>query len=335
VASAGSITGPSHCSAAAFSGLLFLGALFVANHFVMLPFRIYDTFRLEAEFGFNKTTPKTFVSDEIKGLLLAAVLGLPLGAAVLWIFASVPNAWLWAWLFFTAFQLALTYLAPTWILPLFNKFEPMPDGETRSAIEALAERCEFPLDELYVIDGSKRSTKANAYFTGFGKRKRIALYDTLVERHPGDELLAVLAHEIGHFKRGHIVQRLVVSVVQSAVIFLLLGLATNPDGRFAQELAAAFGVPRVSPHTGILFFAILFSPVSRLLGVAANWWSRRHEFEADAYARDATGDHQPLAKALKKLSTDNLAHPTPHALRVALDYSHPPLVQRLAALRGD
>lgn len=317
-----------------FGGLLFLGSLFVANHLVMLPFRIYDTFRLEARFGFNQTTPATFVTDEIKGLLLAALIGLPLGAAVLWIFHTVPNAWLWAWILFTAFQLALTYIAPTWILPLFNRFDPMPDGPTRQAIEDLARRCEFPLQELFVIDGSKRSTKANAYFTGFGRRKRIALYDTLIERHSTEELVAVLAHEIGHFKRGHIIQRMVVSILQSGVIFLLLGLATNPDGAFARELATAFGVGQVSPHTGILFFAILFSPVSRLLGVISNWWSRRHEFEADAFARDATGDPAPLASALKKLSTDNLAHPTPHALRVALDYSHPPLVQRLAALRA-
>jgi STE24 endopeptidase len=313
-------------------GLAFLAAVFLASHLLELPFRIHDTFRIEARFGFNRTTPATFLADELKGLLLAAALGLPLAAAVLWIFHQVPHAWLWAWLVFTAFQLALTYLAPSLILPLFNRFEPMPDGPTRDAINRLAEQCRFPLDGIFVIDGSRRSTKANAYFTGLGRRKRIALYDTLLERHSADELTAVLAHEIGHFKCHHISRRMAVGIAQSAAMFFLLGLATDPQGGFARELAAAFGLTAVTPQAGIVFFAILFTPVSRLLGVAAHAWSRRHEFQADAFARRTTGSAAPLAAALKKLSTDNLAHPTPHPLRVALDYSHPPLVARLEAL---
>lgn len=313
-------------------GLAFLAATFLASHLLGLPFRLHDTFRLEARFGFNRTTPATFAADEIKGLLLAAALGLPLGAAVLWIFQHVPHAWLWAWLVFTAFQLAVTYLAPSLILPLFNRFEPMPDGPTRRAIDDLAARCRFPLDGIFVMDGSRRSTKSNAFFTGLGRRKRIALYDTLLERHPDPELVAILAHEIGHFKHRHIIQRLAAATVQSGLLFFLLGLATDPGGRFARELAAAFGLPGVAPHTALLGFAILFTPAARLLGIVANAWSRHHEFQADAYARRAAGTPAPLAAALKKLSTDNLSHPTPHRLRVILDYSHPPLVERLAAL---
>jgi len=314
------------------AGLGFFSFLFLASHLLHLPFRIHSTFGLEAKFGFNRTTPATFMADEIKGLALAAVLGLPLAAAVLWIFLNVGLAWFWAWVVFTAFQLVLTYLAPTLILPIFNKFEPMPDGPTRQAIEELGRKCDFPLEGIYIMDGSRRSSRANAYFTGFGKRKRIALFDTLLERHSDPELVAILAHEIGHFKCRHIVQRLVVSVVQSAILFFLLGLATDPHSPFARDLADAFGIQSVSPHTGIVFFIILFGPVGRLIGIAANAWSRRHEFQADAFARRAMDTPAPLATALKKLTTDNLAHPTPHRLRVVLDYSHPPLVERLEAL---
>jgi STE24 endopeptidase len=315
------------------TGLAFIGLMALGGHMLNLPFSIYDTFVLEERFGFNKTTPKTFAADQIKGLLLAVVLGAPLLAAILWIFISVAYAWLWAWLVFTGFQLLLTYLAPTFILPIFNKFQPMPEGELKSAIREMADRCDFPLTEIFVMDGSKRSTKANAFFTGFGKRKKIALFDTLIEKQTTPELVAVLAHEIGHFKRKHIVQRIGVGILQSAVIFFLLGLFTT-EGPFARELFAAFGVAAISPHVGLVLFGILFSPISRLLGIAANAWSRKHEFEADAYAADAMGSPAPLASALKKLSAENLSNLTPHRLRVVLDYSHPPVMQRLQALEA-
>ena len=314
------------------AGLVFLSALMLGQALIGLPFSIYATFVIEKKFGFNQTTPATFVLDCVKGLLLAVVLGLPLAAAVLWIFGNVAHAWLWAWAVVTAFQLLLTWLAPTLIMPLFNKFTPMPEGELKQAIEALGARCGFPLAGVFVMDGSKRSTKANAFFTGLGKLKKIALFDTLVEKSTTPELLGVLAHEIGHFRRGHIRQRLAAGILQTAVIFFLLGLATDPHGRFARLLFDAFGVARISPHVGLVLFGILLEPVSRLLGVALNAWSRRHEFEADAYAAAATGDGAPLADALKKMTADHLSHPTPAALRVWLDYSHPPLLQRLRAL---
>ena len=315
------------------AGLIFLSSLLLGQSLVSLPFSIYDTFVIEEKFGFNRSTPATFIKDRLKGIALAAVIGLPLMAAVLWIFGNVAHAWLWAWLVVTGFQLILTYLAPSLIMPLFNKFTPMPDGELKQAIEALGVKCGFPLTGVFVMDGSKRSTKANAFFTGLGKRKKIALFDTLVDKSSKPELLGVLAHEIGHFRCGHIKQRLAVGILQTAVIFYLLGLATDPDGKFARLLFDAFGVKEISPHVGLVLFSILLEPVSKALGVLANAWSRRHEFEADAYAANVTGDGAALGEALKKMSADHLSHPSPAPLRVWLDYSHPPLVQRLEALQ--
>ncbi len=314
------------------AGLIFLSALFLGQSLLSLPFSIYDTFVIEQKFGFNRATPATFAMDRLKGLALAAVIGLPLAAAVLWIFGNVPNAWLWAWAVVTIFQLLLTYLAPSLIMPLFNKFTPMPDGGLKRDIQKLGEKCDFPLDGVFVMDGSKRSTKANAFFTGLGKRKKIALFDTLVEKSSEPEILGVLAHEIGHFRCGHIKQRLIVGILQTAVIFYLLGLATDPDGKFSRALFDAFGVAQISPHVGLVLFSILLEPVSKALGVIANAWSRKHEFEADAYASKVTGEPAALGEALRKMTADHLSHPAPAALRVWLDYSHPPLVERLRAL---
>ena len=316
------------------AGLIFLSLLMLGQSLIGLPFSIYDTFVIEQKFGFNRVTPATFIMDRIKGLLLGALIGLPLGAAVLWIFGNISHAWLWAWLVVTSFQLILTYLAPSLIMPLFNKFTPMPDGDLKREIEALGVRCGFPLSGVFIMDGSKRSSKANAFFTGLGKQKKIALFDTLVDKSSTPELLGVLAHEIGHFRCGHIKQRLAVGILQTAVIFYLLGLATDPTGKFSRVLFDAFGVAQISPHVGLVLFSILLEPVSKLLGVLANAWSRRHEFEADAYAAKVTGDGDSLGEALKKMTADHLSHPSPAALRVWLDYSHPPLVQRLSALHA-
>ncbi|MGE9269757.1 MAG: M48 family metallopeptidase [Verrucomicrobiales bacterium] len=316
------------------AGLSFLAAIFLGHTLIHLPLSIYSTFVIEERFGFNKTTAKTFAIDQVKGLILTALIGLPLAAALIWVFGSIPQAWLWAWILFTAVQLFLMWLAPVLILPLFNKFEPMADGALREAIERMAAQCDFPLGEISVMDGSKRSTKANAYFTGFGKTKKIALYDTLIEEQTTDELVAVLAHEIGHFKCRHILQRLAASILQSGALFFLLGLAVDRDGAFARLLFDTFGVETISPHVGLILFGILFSPASRLLSVFSNMWSRQHEFEADAYAARAMNNSEALASALKKLSAKNLSNVTPHPLRVFLDYSHPPILQRLAALRA-
>ena len=314
------------------AGLIFLTLLFTGQSIISLPFSIYDTFVIEQRYGFNRATPKTFILDRLKGIALAAALGLPLAAGILWIFGNVAHAWLWAWGLLTAFQLVLTYLAPSLIMPLFNKFTPMPEGGLKRDIEALGVKCGFPLTGVFVMDGSKRSTKANAFFTGLGKRKKIALFDTLVEKSSPPELLGVLAHEIGHFRCGHIRQRLAIGILQTAVIFYLLGLAVDPDGKFSRLLFDAFGVREISPHVGLVLFSILLEPVSKALGVLAHAWSRRHEFEADAYAANVTGDGAALGEALKKMTADHLSHPSPAPLRVWLDYSHPPLLQRLEAL---
>lgn len=318
-------------------GLLFIGFLYLGNYLLHLPFDLYDTFGLEERFGFNKTTPRTFFLDQVKSLLLTALIGLPLVAGILWIFLHVDHAWLWAWVGVTAFTLLLTYLAPTLILPLFNKFEPMPEGELKDAIHKMAVHCEFPLTEISIMDGSKRSAKSNAFFTGFGKRKKIALYDNLIEQQSTEELVAILAHEIGHFKRKHIVQRMVLSVLQLGILFYLIGLVVDTGNAFSQQLYPAFGIPleRAQPHHGLVLFLILFKPVSLLLGIALNAWSRKHEFEADAYASQAQGTPAHLISALKKLSADNLSNLTPHRLRVILDYSHPPVLERIEKLEQE
>ena len=316
------------------TGLIFIGSLLIGNSLLSLPFQVYDTFVIEERFGFNKTTPKTFIIDQLKGFLLAVILGAPLLALIIWIFATVENAWLWAWLSFTGFQLLMTYLAPSVILPLFNKFEPMEDGELKSSIQEMAKKCDFPLTEIHVMDGSKRSTKSNAFFTGFGKHKKIALFDTLIENHSNDELLAVLAHEVGHFKKKHIIQRIVFSIIQTAVIFFLLGMVTNKESGFARSLFDAFGVTEISTYAGLVFFLLLFSPVSRLLSIVGNAISRKHEFEADAYAAEIQTTPAHLITGLKKLSADNLSNLTPHPFPVFLDYSHPPTLTRIKALKA-
>lgn len=310
-------------------GLLGFALMHAGATLVSLPFEVYGTFRIEAKYGFNKTTPGTFVADHVKGLGLAAGIGLPLLALLLWIFQRAPQAWVWAWVATTVFMLALQFVAPRWLMPLYNEFTPLEEGPLRRAILGLAERCAFPLRDVFIIDGSRRSTKGNAFFAGFGRNKRIALYDTLVEKHPEPELLAVLAHEIGHFKKRHVVQRLVAAVVQLAVLFLCMGLVLTNAG-----LAEAFGLERPTLWLGFVFFMILFEPVQLLIGIAGNVWSRRHEFEADAYAASVTGGPEAMTGALKRLARDSLSNLTPHPLYVFLHYSHPPMLERLAALRG-
>ena len=311
------------------SGLIGFAILFLCLQVLSLPFEIYSTFVLEEKHGFNRTTPATFFSDHLKALFLGALIGMPVLGLIIWLFETVDHAWLWGWLAVTAFSLLITYIAPNWLMPLFHKFAPLEEGELLSAIEEMAEKCDFPLQGVYVIDGSKRSTKSNAFFTGFGKNKRIALFDTLIEKHSIDELVAVLAHEIGHFKKKHIVQRIAVSTLTTAAMFFLLGLLLKNEALFA-----AFGVEQTSTWLSLIFFTLLLQPLSRLLSVLGAIWSRRHEYEADAYAAQVTGHPEHLASALKELSSHNLSNLTPHPFHVFLHYSHPPLVERLRALNA-
>jgi len=310
------------------SGLICFGLLFVVSSLLSLPFELYDTFVLEERFGFNKSTMGTFWVDQIKNIGLSAVLGLPLAALILWFFGKYPDhGWLWAWIALASFTLLMSWLAPVVILPLFNKFEPLEDGDLKNAINSMAADCDFPLAELSVMDGSKRSAKSNAFFTGFGKNKRIALYDTLVEQQETDELVAVLAHEIGHFKKKHIVQRMIVMMIQMGVVFFLLSLFLGKV-----EMFQAFGIEKPTIYFGLVFFTLLFKPVSRILSVFSSIWSRKHEFEADAYAADKTGGPASLISALKKLSVANLGNLTPHPFYSFLYHSHPPVLERIEAM---
>jgi STE24 endopeptidase len=309
------------------AGLAVFGLYFLAQSLLALPFDLYDTFVVEAEFGFNKTTPATFLGDRIKGLALGAILGLPLLAFILWLFMHVELAALYAWLTLTAFSLLISFLSPRLILPLFYKFQPLPDESLRQAIMELSRKLGFPVAEVSLVDGSRRSSKANAFFTGFGKLKRIALFDTLVQNHSREEILAVLAHEIGHSKRKHVPRQMALSLVTSALMFLLLHLSIHDP-----RMTAAFGVAGPSVAWSLLFFTIMYQPMSTLTGLVGGWLSRKYEFEADAYAKEAMGGPQPLVSALSRLSSDHLSNPTPHPFYVFLHYSHPPLLERLAAL---
>ncbi|MDP6582535.1 MAG: M48 family metallopeptidase [Vicinamibacterales bacterium] len=312
------------------TGLLFVASLVVASTVLGLPFRIYSTFVIEERFGFNRTTMSTFVLDRVKGLVLGAVLGGALLALVLFFFEwAGPLAWLWCWGAATAFTLTAQFVAPTWIMPLFNTFSPLESGELKDALLDYARSAEFPLDGVYVIDGSRRSAKANAFFTGFGSRKRIALFDTLIEKQSTPELVAVVAHEVGHYKRRHILKNLVIGLSHTGALFWLLSLFLDRQGLFD-----AFGVSEPSVHAGLVFFGLLFTPIELALSIVVNRFSRRYEFEADAFAADTTGAGEPLITALKTLSADNLSNLTPHPLQVFLHHSHPPVLQRIAALRA-
>lgn len=311
------------------SGLAFIGILVVANGIISLPFGIYSTFVIEERFGFNKTTVGTFVVDKIKGLGLGLVLGVPVLAGILWFFETAGEAaWLYCWLAVTVFTLGLQFIAPTWIMPLFNKFTPLEDGELRSSLLAYAAKVNFPLQGIFVIDGSKRSARSNAYFTGFGKNKRIVLYDTLINNHSIDELTAVLAHEVGHYKRKHIFQAMALSIIQSGIMFYLLSLFLNN-----KELFSAFYVETKSVYAGLVFFTMLYSPISTLIGIGMNIFARKNEYEADDYAATTTGKPESMIATLKKLSADNLSNLTPHPLYVFLNYSHPTAMQRIMAIR--
>ena len=312
------------------TGLVFLFGLGLFSYLLGLPATIVHTFWVEEKFGFNRSNWRTFWGDQLKSLLLAVIVGAPLLAAILWFFQTWPNqAWWIVWLTVSGFSLLLSYVAPHWILPLFNKFEPLTEGELKERIEGLAKACQFPLKEIWIMDGSRRSSKSNAFFTGFGKHKRIALFDTLVESQTTDELVAVLAHEIGHFKRHHIHQQIGLGVLQVGVMcYLLNWVIKNP------AVFAAFGVADLSIYASLTFFTILFRPVSRLLGIAMSVWSRKNEFEADHYAATSLGSPDPLIGALKKLSVDNLVNLTPHPFYVFMNYSHPPMKERIAALSG-
>jgi len=311
------------------TGLIFIGVLVIGMSIISLPFTLYSTFVIEERFGFNKTDARTFVTDRLKGLALSVLIGGPLLAGIIAFFEyGGAWAWLYAWLAVTAFSLIMQYVAPTWIMPIFNKFEPLEDGELRQAIESYADKVDFPLQGIYVMDGSKRSSKSNAFFTGFGNNKRIALYDTLIENHTTEELVAVLAHEIGHYKKKHIVKNMAISILHTGIMFVLLSIFLQVPALFE-----AFFMEEMSVYAGLLFFGLLYSPVETILGIFMQRMSRKHEYEADHFAASTIEEPEEMANVLKKLSKDNLSNLTPHPFYVFLNYSHPPALKRIKEIQ--
>ena len=307
--------------------LFFFGIIALGADLLSLPFSVYATFVIEEKFGFNKTTVKTFVLDKVKGLLLGGLIGGGLLALIVWIFAATgPWFWLIAWAVISGFMIFMSMFYSNLIVPLFNKQKPLEAGELRDAIEAFSDKTGFKLNNIYVIDSSKRSSKGNAYFTGLGRKKRIVLYDTLIDEHTTEELVAVLAHEIGHYKMKHTITGMILSVLQTGLMLFILSLFISRP-----VLSEALGAKTPSFHMGLIAFGMLYTPLSLVLGLLSNALSRKNEYAADRFAGE---NYSPAAlmEALKKLSINNLSNLRPHPTYVFFYYSHPPLLKRLAAL---
>lgn len=305
----------------------FFGVIIVASDMITLPFQWYSTFVIEEKYEFNKTTVKTFVTDKIKGYLLGAVIGGALLSLLIYFTQLIgPNFWIWFGVIAGVFVLFVNMFYTSLLLPLFNKLTPLGEGDLKNAIETFAKKVDFPLDKVFIMDGSKRSKKANAFFSGIGKKKKIVLFDTLVENHTTEELVAVLAHEVGHFKKKHIVWSYVLSVVQIFFTLFVMSLII-----FNENISIALGGQVQAIHLNLIAFAILFSPISGITALFMSMYSRKNEFEADAYAKE-TFSGTALANALKKLSVDSLSNLYPHPAYVFFHYSHPPLLKRLEAI---
>ncbi len=310
------------------TGIVYIGILVLLKSLLELPFSVYATFVIEEVFGFNKTDWKTFTADRIKALLLSVFLGAPLLGAVLGFFEYAgSSAWWYCWIAVTGFMLLMQYVAPTWIMPFFNHFKPLEDGDLKKAITDYASRVEYPISGVFVMDGSRRSAKSNAFFTGFGKKKRIVLFDTLIAQHTVPELLAVLAHEIGHYKKKHILQGLIIGIVHTGIVLWLLSLFIS-----RQELFDAFYMTHPSVYAGMIFFGMLLTPIDFFLGILMQMLSRKNEFEADRFAVETTRNPSALIRSLKKLTANNLSNLLPHPLYVFLHYSHPPIIERIRAI---
>lgn len=312
-------------------GLLFAGILMLASRLLQVPFSAYRTFVIEEKYGFNRTTVRTFVADLFKGLILGALIGGIAFSAVLWFFiAAGALAWVWCWIALTVFELFLMFVAPVLIMPLFNKFTSLEEGPLRTAIEEYARQQDFKMQGVFTMDGSRRSSKSNAFFTGFGRFRRIALFDTLVAKHTVPELVSILAHEMGHYKKKHILRMILMSVFTTGIMLFLLSRFINNAGLFA-----AFKMEHLSVYASLLFFGFLYTPLQMLFSLFGNYLSRRYEYQADAYAVTTYGNAEAMMTALKKLSVDNLSNLTPHPLKVFFDYSHPPVLERIKTIRQD
>ncbi|MCP4460183.1 MAG: M48 family metallopeptidase, partial [Cytophagales bacterium] len=307
--------------------LMFFGVLYLASDIIGIPFSLYRNFVIEEKYGFNKMTKKTFWFDKLKGLLLTVIIGgLLLGVFIYMVASLGSEFWVYFWAVMVAFTLFANLFYTSLILPLFNKLKPIEDGDLKSSIQGYCEKVKFPLKNIFIIDGSKRSSKGNAFFSGLGKRKKVVLYDTLIENHSVDELTAVFAHEVGHFKKKHILYSTFISIfIMGLMLYMLSLMILN------FQVSWAMGGDITAIHLNILAFGILYSPVSRIIGLLGNMLSRKNEYEADAFAKE-TFKAEHLIGALKKMSGDHLSNLTPHPAYVFVHYSHPTLLQRVRAM---
>ncbi|MBT8314005.1 MAG: M48 family metallopeptidase, partial [Maribacter sp.] len=309
--------------------LVFFASIMIGSDIITTPFAYYKTFVIEEKFGFNKTTKTTFLLDKLKGYIMMAIIGGGITALIIWFFEwAGTDFWIYAWVVVSVFTLIMNLFYSRLIVPLFNKQKPLEEGSLKSKIESYAQKVGFELKNVFVIDGSKRSTKANAYFSGFGKEKRVTLYDTLINDLEEDEIVAVLAHEVGHYKRNHIIFNILSSVLLMGFTLFLLSLFINNP-----EISKAIGVSQPSFHAALIGFGILYSPFSELTGLIMNYLSRKFEFQADDYAKH-TFAAMPLVTSLKKLSKNSLSNLTPHPAYVFMHYSHPPLIERVKNLKA-
>ncbi len=312
------------------TGLMYIGILLLVYNFLKLPFSIYHTFVIEERFGFNRSTSKTFLFDRMKGVGLALLLGAPLLIGVLSLFQfGGPYIWVYCWAAAVIFLLVIQYIAPVWIMPMFNKFISLDSSELKEAIFKYADSVNFPIKNVLVMDGSKRSSKSNAFFTGFGRNKRIALYDTLIAKHSVSEMIAIVAHEVGHYKKKHIVQGMLISILHIGILFFLLSLFLGN-----QELYQAFYMKEESLYAGLVLFLLLYTPIELVLSISLQMFSRKNEYEADRFSAETIEKPGTIIQALKNLSATNLSNLTPHPFYVFLYYSHPPLSQRIQAIQN-
>ncbi|MBK6263508.1 M48 family metallopeptidase [Marivirga sp. S37H4] len=307
--------------------LAFFGIIFLANDLINIPFQWYANFKIEEKYGFNKSTPATFWKDKLKGYLLTALIGGILLSILVFLISYLGQSYWWIfWLVIAVFMVGANFFYTSLILPIFNKLTPLEEGELRDDIMDYGAKVDFPIDNIYVIDGSKRSTKANAFFSGFGKRKKIVLYDTLIEKQTNEELVAILAHEVGHYKKKHTISGMISGVAQMGLMLWIMSFMI-----FSPELSKALGANHLSFAVNFIAFGIIYTPISLAIGVFSNYISRKHEYQADQFATN-TYKGEALQSALKKLSADSLSNLKPHKLYVFIHYSHPPLLKRLKAI---
>ena len=312
------------------TGILFFGILFMINDILSLPLSIYKTFVIEEKYGFNKTTYKTFITDKIKQYFLLVLIGFPFLYLVLLFFDIFKdNAWLVVWLLMASFMVLIQPLFNNFIAPMFNKFTPLEEGPLLEKIKKYLKKVDFPVKKLEVVDGSRRSGHSNAYFSGFGKNKRIALFDTLIDQMDDDEIVAIVAHEVGHYKLKHIQTGMISGIIQTGIMLFALSLFVNNENLFN-----VFQVENVSVYASLVFFSMLYAPISIISGVVSMIISRRNEFSADSYSAKTANLPESLISGLKKLSSENLSNLTPHWLNVFLNYSHPPVLDRVNALKS-